>query len=120
MSDSTNREHLKAVPDVLETLMSEKRLLQAAVLLVRSLKLINNPDMLDVGALSDLRGYLEGQETVLTLPFVLFSHSLSPTQALREILSDELQGHLYLKSFWCDTRWAAYSQNQRTRTCFFT
>ena len=52
------------MPDVLESLISEKRLLQAAVLLVRSLKLINKPDMLDIGALSDLRSDLTSQETV--------------------------------------------------------
>jgi exocyst complex component 4 len=52
------------VPDLLETLMSEKRLLQASVLLVRSLKLINKQDMLEVGAVADLRSYLVGQETV--------------------------------------------------------
>lgn len=57
-------EHLKRVPDLLETLMSEKRLLQASVLLVKSLKIINKPDMLEVGAISDLRNYLNGQETV--------------------------------------------------------
>ncbi|SJL05584.1 uncharacterized protein ARMOST_08941 [Armillaria ostoyae] len=90
-------EHLKSVPDLLETLMSEKRLLQASVLLVRSLKIINKPEMLEIGAVSDLRGYLLGQET-----------------ALREILTDELHSHLYLKSFWCDSRWAAYTPNQRT------
>lgn len=44
--------------------MSEKRLLQAAVLLVRSLKMINSSDMLEVGAVADLRSYLNGQETV--------------------------------------------------------
>lgn len=90
-------EHLKSVPDLLETLMSEKRLLQASVLLVRSLKIINKSEMLEIGAVSDLRGYLLGQET-----------------ALREILTDELHSHLYLKSFWCDSRWAAYTPNQRT------
>ncbi|KAK0506252.1 exocyst complex component sec8 [Armillaria luteobubalina] len=90
-------EHLKSVPDLLETLMSEKRLLQASVLLVRSLKIINKPEMLEIGAVSDLRGYLLGQES-----------------ALREILTDELHSHLYLKSFWCDSRWAAYAPNQRT------
>ncbi|KAF8913032.1 exocyst complex component sec8 [Gymnopilus junonius] len=90
-------EHLKAVPDLLETLMSEKRLLQAAILLVRSLKIISKPDMLEIGAVSDLRSYLNGQET-----------------ALREILIEELQSHLYLKSFWCESRWAAYVPNQRT------
>ncbi|KAG6911570.1 hypothetical protein DXG01_011872 [Tephrocybe rancida] len=90
-------EHLKSVPDLLETLISEKRLLQAAVLLVRSLKIINKPDMLEIGAVSDLRSYLVGQET-----------------ALRDILVDELQNHLFLKSFWCDARWAAYAPNQQT------
>ena len=57
-------EHLKTVPDLLETLMSEKRLLQASILLIRSLKIINNPDMLEIGAVADLRGYLNSQEVV--------------------------------------------------------
>ena len=56
-------EHLRSVPDALESLISEKRLLQAAVLLVRSLKLIHKQDMLDIGALADLRSYLNTQET---------------------------------------------------------
>ncbi|EPQ60468.1 exocyst complex component sec8 [Gloeophyllum trabeum ATCC 11539] len=90
-------EHLKSVPDVLETLMSEKRLLQASVLLIRSLKIINKPDMLEIGALSDLRSYLVGQET-----------------AIRDILIDELHSHLYLKSFWCESRWTSYTPGQQT------
>ncbi|KAF7339621.1 Sec8 exocyst complex component specific domain-containing protein [Mycena sanguinolenta] len=89
-------EHLKSVPDLLETLMSEKRLLQASVLLVRSLKIINKSEMLEIGAVADLRSYLNAQET-----------------ALREILIDELQSHLYLKSFWCESRWKAYTPNQQ-------
>ena len=44
--------------------MSEKRLLQASILLIRSLKIINNPDMLEVGAVADLRSYLISQEVV--------------------------------------------------------
>jgi exocyst complex component 4 len=59
-----HREHLKTIPDVLESLISEKRFLQAAIILVKSLKLVNKPDMQDVGALSDLRAYLITQETV--------------------------------------------------------
>jgi exocyst complex component 4 len=55
---------LKSVPDALETLISEKRLIQASVLLIRSLKLINKPDMQEIGAVADLRSYLVGQETV--------------------------------------------------------
>ena len=55
---------LRAVPDQLEARISEKRFLQAAVILVRSLKLANKPDMQDIGALADIRGYLVSQETV--------------------------------------------------------
>ncbi|KAI0654199.1 Sec8 exocyst complex component-specific domain-containing protein [Cubamyces menziesii] len=90
-------EHLKSVPDALESLILEKRLLQAAALLVRSLKLINKPDMLEIGAVSDLRSYLIGQETTL-----------------RDILVDELHSHLYLKSFWCESRWSVYHPNQQS------
>ncbi|THH28293.1 hypothetical protein EUX98_g5894 [Antrodiella citrinella] len=90
-------DHLRTVPDILESLISEKRLLQASILLVRSLKVINKQDMLDIGALVDLRSYLNSQET-----------------ALREILIDELHGHLYLRSFWCDARWGVYSPNQHS------
>jgi hypothetical protein len=57
-------ENLKVIPDLLETLISEKRFLQASVLLVRSFKTINSADLLEVGAVSDLRSYLAGQETV--------------------------------------------------------
>ncbi|KAK7468709.1 exocyst subunit [Stygiomarasmius scandens] len=90
-------EQLKSVPDVLETLMSEKQLLQASVLLIRNLKIINKPDMLEIGAVSDLRAYLTSQEV-----------------ALREILVDELHSHVYLKTFWCESRWAPYTPNQRS------
>lgn len=55
------------MPDTLESLISEKRLLQAAVLLVKSVKTISKPDMLDIGAVSDLRSYLTTQETVSTI-----------------------------------------------------
>jgi exocyst complex component 4 len=47
--------------------MSEKRLLQASVLLVRSLKTINKSDMVEIGAVADLRSYLIGQETVRSM-----------------------------------------------------
>lgn len=57
-------ERLKNVPDMLESLISEKRLLQAAVLLVKSLKTISKPDMIDIGAVADLRSYLTTQESV--------------------------------------------------------
>lgn len=67
-------EHLKSLPDTLESLMSEKRLLEAAILLVRSMKTINKSEMLEIGAVSDLRGYLIGQENVSDFLF----HERSP------------------------------------------
>lgn len=110
-------DYLRSVPDALESLISEKRLLQAAALLVRSIKLINKQDMLDIGALSDLRTYLSSQETVrsgvITVPIVSEPTGL---KALRDILIDELHSHLYLRSFWCDSRWAVYVPNQETCT----
>lgn len=57
-------DHLRTIPDALESLISEKRLLQAAALLVRSLKSINKAEMQEIGALADLRNYLVGQENV--------------------------------------------------------
>jgi exocyst complex component 4 len=35
-------------------------------------------------------------------------------QLLREILVEELHGHLYVKSFWCESRWATYTPGQQT------
>ena len=60
------RDHLKSIPDALESLISEKKLLQASVVLLRGLKMIGKSDMQEVGALSDLRAYMTGQETVCT------------------------------------------------------
>jgi exocyst complex component 4 len=45
--------------------MSEKRLLQASVLLSTEPQRINKPDMVEIGAVADLRSYLVGQETVM-------------------------------------------------------
>ena len=110
-------ERLRLVPDVLESLISEKRLLQAAVLLVRSLKTIKKQDMLDIGAVADLRAYLIGQESVRAICFVdadMPSITNHYVQALRDILIDELHNHLYLKSFWCENRWVAYVVGQQS------
>jgi len=30
---------------------------------------------------------------------------------------DEIHSHLYLKSFWCESRWASYVPNQQSRMC---
>lgn len=90
-------DNLKGVPDRLESLMSEKRFLEGVNLLMRSLKVIEKGEIAEVGASADLRAYLKGQE-----------------QAMFDILIEELHNHLYLKSFFCDARWKAYSPGQST------
>lgn len=67
VSDDWLSEHLKGVPDTLESMISEKRLLQASILLVKSLKMINKGELMEIGGLADLRSYLTGQETVCCL-----------------------------------------------------
>ena len=66
-------ETLKNVPDKLETLMSEKRFLAAAVLLVRSLKMINKQDLREVQATADLRAYFVSQENVSVALWSLYT-----------------------------------------------
>ncbi|GAA5911557.1 hypothetical protein JCM5296_007207 [Sporobolomyces johnsonii] len=88
-------DHLLRLPPSLESLLSEKRFLSAVVLLVRSIKTLNKPEMQEIGALADLRAWAKGQETVLL-----------------EILIEELHNHLYLKSFYCDVRWKSYTRGQ--------
>ncbi|KAK4685429.1 exocyst complex component 4, partial [Tremellales sp. Uapishka_1] len=56
---------LKQVPDQLEALIGEKKFLQAALILIKSLKTINKPELTEIGAVSDLRSYFALQETVI-------------------------------------------------------
>jgi exocyst complex component 4 len=52
------------VPDQLETLIGDKKFLQAAFILVRSVKTINKPEIAEIGAMSELRAYFGSQESV--------------------------------------------------------
>ncbi|ORX36436.1 Sec8 exocyst complex component-specific domain-domain-containing protein [Kockovaella imperatae] len=82
---------LRLIPDQLESLVGEKRYLEAARLLMKNVKTSRRKDLLDIGALSDLRVYFASQETTLA-----------------EIAVEELQNHLYLKGFTSESRWHAY------------
>ncbi|KAA1089339.1 hypothetical protein PGT21_014354 [Puccinia graminis f. sp. tritici] len=90
-------ERLKQVPERLESLISAKSFLSATVLLVRSLKVINKPELAEIGGLSDLRSYLVNQESVMF-----------------EMLIEELHNHLYLKNYFCNSKWRAYRPGQVT------
>ncbi|KAF1851048.1 uncharacterized protein K460DRAFT_302772 [Cucurbitaria berberidis CBS 394.84] len=90
-----NIEKLQLVPDRLEARISEKRFLSAVDILQEALRMIRKSEMEKIGALSDLRTYLTNQEVSLT-----------------DILIEELHGHLYLKSPYCEDRWKEYAHNQ--------
>ncbi|KAF7528209.1 hypothetical protein G7054_g10229 [Neopestalotiopsis clavispora] len=87
-------EDLRQVPDQLEARISEKRFLTAVEVLQNALRKLRKPELDDIGALSELRGYLANQET-----------------ALMDILVEELHEHLYLKSPYCQERWQSLSKN---------
>ncbi|KAF9125601.1 hypothetical protein BGW39_007286 [Mortierella sp. 14UC] len=88
-------EELKQVPEKLETLIREKHFLAAVKLLVSASKTIAKPEMASVGALSDLTRFLNEQ-----------------LESMAEMLMEELHNHLYLKSPYCDSRWATYTTGQ--------
>ncbi|ORY92249.1 hypothetical protein BCR43DRAFT_508347 [Syncephalastrum racemosum] len=90
-------EDIRATPDKLEALMNSKHVLSAAQLVTKSFKMVNSKDMKQIGALDDLRRTLTAQKN-----------------ALYDLLIEELHNHLYLKSPYCDTRWAAYVPEQQT------
>lgn len=87
-------EDLRQVPDQLEARISEKRFLTAVEVLQNALRKLRKPELDNIGALSELRGYLANQET-----------------ALMDILVEELHEHLYLKSPYCQERWQSLSKN---------
>lgn len=52
------------MPERLESLIGDRKFLQAAVILTRSLKTIDREEMLEIEALNELRVYLQAQKTV--------------------------------------------------------
>ncbi|KAJ4366950.1 exocyst subunit [Neocucurbitaria cava] len=90
-----NIEKLQLVPEKLEARISEKRFLTAVDILQEALRMVRKFELEKIGALSDLRTYLTNQEVSLT-----------------DILIEELHGHLYLKSPYCEDRWKEYAHNQ--------
>ncbi|EKD18973.1 uncharacterized protein L3040_008561 [Drepanopeziza brunnea f. sp. 'multigermtubi'] len=88
-------EDLRLVPDQLEARISEKRFMTAVDILQTALRRIRTPALDEIGALSDLRSYLENQQTALT-----------------DILIEELHDHLYLKSPYCQERWQSLAKGQ--------
>lgn len=81
-------ESIQAVPEKLESQITEKRFLTAVDILQEALRLVRKSEFDEIGAMADLRTYFSNQE-----------HSLT------DILVEELHDHLYLKSPYCQDRW---------------
>lgn len=62
---SNTRDQLQAVPDKIETLITEKRFTRAVDILSESLRILNQPEFKNMGALQDVSIYLKNQETVI-------------------------------------------------------
>ncbi|KAI9491703.1 Sec8 exocyst complex component-specific domain-containing protein [Zychaea mexicana] len=90
-------EEIRSTPEKVERMMNSKHVLGAADLLMRSTRTINSKEMKQIGALDDLRRTLNGQKNTLY-----------------DLLIEELHNHLYLKSSFCDNRWAAYVPEQQS------
>jgi exocyst complex component 4 len=66
-----------------------------------------------MGALADLKAYLVSQETVSAALL-----HVTDSQTLADILVEELHSHIYLKTFYSDSRWRPYFPGQQSRRCF--
>jgi exocyst complex component 4 len=60
------RERLQAVPDKIETLITEKHFTQAVSILSEATKTLQLPEFKNMGALQDVDAYLKNQEAVIT------------------------------------------------------
>jgi len=85
-------EKIQLMPEQLDAKISDKHFLSAVDILQEALRMIRHSNLDSIGALSDLRVYLNNQTTSLT-----------------DILLEELHDHLYLKSPYCSGRWSAYN-----------
>ncbi|KAI8991536.1 Sec8 exocyst complex component-specific domain-containing protein [Mycotypha africana] len=89
-------EELRTTPEKIDALMENKQVLSASKLVSRSLKQAMNKDMMQIGALDDIRRNLKSQKNLLY-----------------DTLIEELHNHLYLKNPYCDSRWTAYTPGQQ-------
>ncbi|CAO3591713.1 unnamed protein product [Absidia cylindrospora] len=90
-------EDIRSTPEKLENMTSSKHVLSAAHLLVNSLKTVHSKEMMEIGALDDLRSTLNSEKN-----------------DLYDMLIEELHNHLYLKSFYCLNLWSDYITGQQT------
>ncbi|KAJ1967385.1 exocyst subunit, partial [Dimargaris xerosporica] len=82
-------EALKAISEEIEELTSKKQYLLAVEKLLEGLKVINSPEMRQVGALTDLRAQVTKEKN-----------------EIHEVIIEELHNHVYLKSPYCERKMA--------------
>lgn len=70
----TGRERLQAVPDKIENLITEKQFTSAVDILSEAIRILEQPEFKNVGALQDVSAYLKNQEAVM-FPLEIPAHS---------------------------------------------
>ncbi|QSL65158.1 hypothetical protein MERGE_002463 [Pneumocystis wakefieldiae] len=81
----------RKIPEILEKHISEKKFLTAINLLKEAQQITEKYEMSKIGALVDIKQYINGQKN-----------------SLMDIILEELHNHLYLKSPYCDAYWTPY------------
>ncbi|KAG1064630.1 hypothetical protein G6F42_026965 [Rhizopus arrhizus] len=89
-------EELRTTPEKIDALMESKHVLGASKLLSSSIRQAMSKDMMQIGALDDIRRTLTTQKNTLY-----------------DLLIEELHNHLYLKNSYCDNRWTVYTPRQQ-------
>ncbi|KAI8994873.1 Sec8 exocyst complex component-specific domain-containing protein [Pilobolus umbonatus] len=89
-------DELRTTPDKADAFMESKQLLGAAKLIVNSIKMVTSKEMLQIGALDDIRRRLAVQKNVLF-----------------DMLVEELHTLLYLKNIHSENRWRPYNPRQQ-------
>ncbi|KAG2192041.1 hypothetical protein INT46_011644 [Mucor plumbeus] len=89
-------EELRTTPEKIDAMMESKHVLSASKLLTSSTKQALSKDMMQIGALDDVRRTLASQKNTLY-----------------DLLIEELHNHLYLKNSYCDNRWSVYTPRQQ-------
>ncbi|CAO3607525.1 unnamed protein product [Mucor fragilis] len=89
-------EELRTTPEKIDAMMESKHVLGASKLLISSIRQAMSKDMMQIGALDDIRRTLTTQKNTLY-----------------DLLIEELHNHLYLKNSYCDNRWSVYTPRQQ-------
>jgi exocyst complex component 4 len=89
----TGRERLQSVPDKIENLITEKQFTSAVDILSEAIKILQQPEFKNVGALQDVSAYLKNQEAVFPPLICKLMHSYCMTCLLKSCTIISISNH---------------------------